>query len=437
MPKSANLMRRLSQSSVARAVAMMAGAAGIGQLAILAALPLLTRLYDPAAFGLHALILAFVGVASVGACLCLDLAIVQARTASRADELCAAAIASAAVTALLSAITMSILVGTGLFGFGALPWWSSLMVAAMVGLNGAYIACRYRHLREQHYPVLARATLAQSAGRAFAPLVWFLVLPIWAGLSLGELSGRVLGVRGLLLPLLGTVRKQRAGTSPRVWWQVVRRERSYTLMLLATVLVDACASLLIAPLLAGAYGISVVGEYFLVATLLAAPSALVGAATADVLHTRSAQLLHEAPERLAAFLHRTALLLFVAACAIYLPVYFLSPLVFPALFGPKWKLIVPIAQAMTPFMIVAFVASPCSRLLLVVNRTGLKIISDAVRLVGTPCMIAVASSLHLSFLSAMWVLAWFLAAAYGLYLALTLLAVRWATSTISARSSAI
>jgi O-antigen/teichoic acid export membrane protein len=437
MRKTANLMQRLSQSAVARAVAVMAGATGIGQLAILAALPLLTRLYDPAAFGLHALIVAFVGVASVGACLCLDLAIVQARTSSRADELCAAAIVSAGVTALLSAVAMSILVGTGLFGYGALPWWSAPMAAAMVGLNGLYIASRYRHLREQHYPVLARATLAQSAGRALAPLAWFMVLPIWAGLTLGELTGRILGVRGLLLPLMGTMRTQGAWTSPSVWWQVVRRERSYTLMLLATVLVDACASLLIAPLLAWAYGVNVVGEYFLVATLLAAPSALVGAATADVLHTRSAQLLHGAPERLAGFLHRTALLLFMAACAIYLPVYFLSPLVFPALFGPKWKLIVPIAQAMTPFMIVAFVASPCSRLLLVVNRPGLKIISDVVRLVGTPCMIAAAASLHLSFLSAMWALAWFLAAAYGLYLALTLLAVRWATSTTSAGGAAI
>lgn len=427
-----SLMQRLMRSRAIRAVGVMASATGAGQLLIFATLPVVTRLYDPVAFGLYALIAAFVGVASVGACLCLDLAIIQCDTPQSADELCAAAVLSTPVTALISAVALAVLIDAGLFGYGALAWWTVPLVATMIGLNGLYLASRYRHLREQRYLLVARATLAQGAGRAFAPLVWFFLLSSWAGLMLGELTGRALGVKGMLLPLLRQLKENAAWVGIRQWWSIVKRERRYTVVLLATVLVDACASLLIAPLLAGAYGPGVAGEYFLVASVLVAPSALIGTAAADVLHTRGAALLRSNPERLPYFLQRAVGLLLLAGCGIYLPVYFLAPYVLPVLFGPKWVLNVPIAQAMTPFMIVAFAASPCSRLLVVLNRTGLKVLSDVIRFVGTPLVIVAATMLHLPFTSAIWLLTWFLAAAYAIYLALTFLAVYQAPEVINA-----
>ena len=419
-----SLLQQVLRKRAIRAIGVMASAAGVGQLFILATLPVVTRLYDPFAFGLYALIAAFVGVASVGACLSLDLAIIQSSTPLAADKLCAAALFSTPITALCSAVILIFLIEMGLFGYGGLPWWSVPLVAMMVGFNGLYLASRYRHLREQRYRLVARATLAQGAGRAFAPLLWFLVLPNWAGLTLGEWTGRALGVRGLLLPLVKQFKAESPSFTFSNWWAVVKREKRYTLILLATVLVDATASLLIAPLLAGAYGAHVAGEYFLVVSVLVAPSALVGTATADFIHTRGAALLRGDPGQLPFFLRRVATLLFLVGCGIYLPVYFLAPHVLPILFGPRWVLNVHIAQAMTPFMIVAFVASPCSRLLIVLNRTGLKVLSDVVRLIGTPAVIWLATLLELPFTSAIWLLTCFLAVAYSFYMALTFLAVR-------------
>lgn len=400
------------------AIGKMVTATGLGQLAILITLPIVTRLYGAMSYGRFALISSFVGVASVAACLCLDLAIVKAATEKEADELCAAALFSAPITALISALFMYCLVHMGWFGYSQLSMWSVPIAATMVGLNGVYLASRYRVLRERRYPDLARATLAQNGGRALAPLVWAAVLPNWMGLGLGEISGRLLGIRGLLQSILPQLRVHTAWCNARSWARVVQRETRFTVVLLGAVLVDSTASLLIAPLLSGRFGAEAAGEYFIVANMLVVPSALLGTAIADVIHTRGAQLYIDSPVQLPRFLQRAALALLAAGCAIYLPIFALAPLVCPVIFGSKWPNIAPIARAMTPFMIVAFVASPCSRLLYVLGRTGWKAASDALRLAGTISVIAGAGIWHLNLLETIWALSWFLALAYAMYFAL-------------------
>jgi O-antigen/teichoic acid export membrane protein len=93
----------------------------------------------------------------------------------------------------------------------------------------------------------------------------------------------------------------------------------------------------------------------------------------------------------------------------------LAPVVFPTVFGHTWHLIVPITRDLTPFMIMAFVASPCSRVLIAVEHTGIKMGADVVRLIGAPLTIMIASSAQVPFLRAIVWLGSFLAIAYALY----------------------
>ena len=65
----------------------MAIFSGIGQLVILCSLPFLSRLYEPAAFGIHAMFMAFVGVITVPVCLCLEQRIVSTADDAAADEI--------------------------------------------------------------------------------------------------------------------------------------------------------------------------------------------------------------------------------------------------------------------------------------------------------------------------------------------------------------
>ena len=293
----------------------------------------------------------------------------------------------------------------------------------MVLLNGLYLASRFRTLREHRYRALARASVFQNGGRALAPIALALLLSGWVGLTVGELSGRFVGVGGLLRPLLPQLRRATGWGSVRHWWRVVVRERRFTAVLLPLMLVDAGASLLVAPLLTASYGAQSSGEYFLVSMILVAPSALIGAAVADVIHARGARLHHEAPAELPRFLRKAAAGLLLVGASVYLSIYALAPIVLPWLLGSRWILSAQIAQALTPFMIIGFVASPCSRLLAVVNKPHLKIWSDSLRLAGTPLLIHACATRGVPFVDAMWYLSWFLAVAYLLYFSMTYLAV--------------
>jgi len=319
------------------------------------------------------------------------------------------------MTSFICAIALTGLIRTRLFGFGALSYASVPIACAMIALNGVYLASRYRQLKDHRFGLIAAASLTQNLGRAIAPILWNPVSNGWIGLALGELTGRSLGTRRLLMPLFSRGVKNAAFRSGAKWWEVVRREWRYTGILLTSVLIDSSSSLIVAPMLAGAYGARAAGEYFLITTLLNAPLALIGTAFADVIHARSAALALSAPGELPAFVRRAAGALLLLGVLIYLPVYALAPIVLPVVFGAKWTLIVPIARALTPFMIMALVASPCSRVLLAVQRTDVKMAADVLRMLVAPTTIILASRAHLSFNSAIGRFGIAMTGAYALY----------------------
>ena len=127
-----NALQAFRRKASVRAVGAMAVSSALGQLAIFCTLPLLTRLYEPAAFGLHAMFMSFVGIASVGVCLCLDHRIVSTRDEAEADKVFAAALMSVPVTALASATMLGILITSDLLGYSRLPIWCVPLMASMI-----------------------------------------------------------------------------------------------------------------------------------------------------------------------------------------------------------------------------------------------------------------------------------------------------------------
>lgn len=413
------MLHDLRRRTPVRAVGVMAMSSALGQLAVFATLPILTRLYDPAAFGRHALFMAFVGVASVGVCLCLDHRIVSTVDDEDADNVFAAALMSVGVTLTLSCLALALLISYGAFGYAALPLWSVAVMAVMIGLNAVSAACRSRVVRQQDYALIARTGLLQNVGRALAPLVLFTVAPFWLGLTGGEVVGRSLGVRSLTR----RVWHRRLGTSvwlrPRVWWSLVRREYRFTAILTGTVLIDALAWQMISPLLATTYGAHAAGEYFVAAMIIIGPSALIGGAASDVIHARGADMFRRNPVALPEFMRDAAAALLGLALAIFIPIYLLAPLILPPLFGVHLPDLTEAVRGLIPFAIVGFVASPCARLLVSVNRPTIKVVSDVFRLTGVPLTVYFSHAAGRTFVETVRSLSWFLVVAYLLYFCVT------------------
>jgi O-antigen/teichoic acid export membrane protein len=108
------------------------------------------------------------------------------------------------------------------------------------------------------------------------------------------------------------------------------------------------------------------------------PASLVGASVADVFHEGLAGAARIERGQVSSVLWTSAKHLAGVGVLIYLPVALLSPLLFGVVFGAQWQQAGTLMVLLSPYLFVALVTSPLSRLLLVVDRQEWKLVVDLV-----------------------------------------------------------
>ncbi|HYD68485.1 hypothetical protein, partial [Azospirillum sp.] len=154
------------------------------QAAALAAVPLLTRLYDPAAFGAFGLITALAGIAATVATGRWELAVVlPERDEDAAGVVLLALLATvAAVLVLAGAVAVA---GPWLPHAGLL-WW----LPAMLLLTASAEVLAQWNLRRERYGTVARAQGARAAVMVAVQAAAGAVAPVLAGLLGGQALGQ-------------------------------------------------------------------------------------------------------------------------------------------------------------------------------------------------------------------------------------------------------
>lgn len=368
----------LAPGKFARHVVTLAGATALSQVALLATGPLLSRLYQPASWGVYSLVLAFVAVASVVTALCYDQAIVGAETRPEAAALTLASLVLGPVVTLFAVGAMALLISENWLGFGILPWSALGWAAALLLLMQVFVSFRYWHMREERFALLGRTAVTQNLGRAIFPVATVWPWPGGTGLLAGEALGRTIGI----LPLIRerwqeTVAAYRSVTRP----QVVAVLKRYAVFAYAGVpggLLDAAALALPLPLIASAFGAQAAGEFALAQRVLQAPAALVGRSVADAFHARLAIHARERHSYLPRFFGRTALLLLAVAALPALVVLGLGASGFAWIFGAQWAVAGTFATMMLPWATGQLIVSPLSRAVFVVGGQRGKLVYDVV-----------------------------------------------------------
>lgn len=400
---------------IMRSATVLAGGTALGQLASAAATPLLTRIYPPAAFGKFSLYFSFVTLAATMAGLTYNLAIVSARDRHDAALLLWLAAAACLPLSALSAIIVLGLARTGLFGFAALPQWSAIAVFLGVALASAFSTTRYWCLREKQFGVVSRATATQSATRALTQIVagWAIGGTLGA-LTLGDVVGRVSGVRRPITAALGALRLERRPDLQRLW-QVAHRYRHYPFLYLPSTLLDNVAAWLPLPIILSLYGATEAGHYAVVGRVFALPLSIIGSSVADAFHSRAAEIVRSGG-RATGLMRRTLMSLFSIAIAPGAVVYLTGPDLFAFLLGAEWYTAGALAAAMTPWVIAQFCISPISRLVLVYNRQALKLVYDVFALALNITAFFIAQRYSLGSLEFVRLLSGLNVIAYALYL---------------------
>lgn len=359
--------RTLKGNGFIRSVLVLSGGTIFGQILLLMASVVLTRLYSPSDFGVLTAFSALLAFGTVLTTLRYDIAIPLPDEHSDAMSLLG--------LCLVIITTVCLLVGIGVLFFRYevasllnVPKLESLLWLLPVGLAGigTYNSFYYLRVRQKDYPRIARTRIVQSVSQLVVQIGSGLLSPSAWGLVFGQIAGQVGGIgslsKGILKPGQGFWTAQR----PPNLISVGRRYKRFPLYLLPASLLNAASLQLPTLLLTALFGTVVAGWYGLSYRVLMTPMTLVGQAIATVFFAESSAVTKSTDVR--RYATKTFSGLVVVGMGPLLLLGLVAPSLFELLFGSQWRMAGVYAQWLVPWLFLVLIASPLSSLVFVMER---------------------------------------------------------------------
>jgi len=402
-----------------RNIAILTSGTVFAQGLMVAALPILTRLYSPDDFSLLAVYAAIIGIVTVVSCMRYNIAIPLPEDDIDGMALLAVALLATCAVSFLCALPVVFVpdATARLIGQPELqPYlW---MIPLGVFIASVYNALQYWASRRKRFALVTQTRMTRATGGVGAQLSLGAFGPSPFGLIFGHMVYGGLGVIGLLRNL----QREDHGLITRLRTETLllqaRTYHRFPLLSVPEALFNTAGTqlplIIIASIIAGPEA----GFLFLAMRVMGQPMALIGSSVAQV-------FLAEAPEKLrdrtlTAFTQRTMWTLFRAGAPAMLGIGVISPLVFPIVFGPEWTRAGWLVSWMTPWFILQFVSSPVSMVMHVLGRQGMAAALQAFGLICRVGSIFIASALAPTHLSEIFAISG--AVFYGVYL-LTITAI--------------
>ncbi|MEJ2717850.1 MAG: lipopolysaccharide biosynthesis protein [Deltaproteobacteria bacterium] len=353
----------------ARNVSMLAGSRALAYVVVLAASPILTRLYTPEDFGVLAVFVAILGLMLTIASWRYEIAIPLPR-----DE---------AVAANLLTLTLIILAGmSALFSVGMVFVGEKLIVwtktpalrpylwllPVSLAAAGLYQVFNYWALRRKAFTKIAHTRLAQGLGTVASQLSIGLAFLGPLGLLVGDAVGRAAG-SGTLASLVWRERE-------KIFKQVTRRGmiaaaqryRRFPLLSGGSGLLNTGGLILPPLLLAAFYGPAVAGLFALAMKVICMPTVLLGEAVGQVFMSEGTRTLRESPEDLGMLFRKTATVLLLVGPAPICLSSFIAPQAFALVFGESWRAAGEYARFLAFPFAASFVVNPLTPMFDILER---------------------------------------------------------------------
>ena len=371
-------------------MALLGGTAG-AQLIGLVTLPLLARLFSPAAFGPFAVVQSLLIPASIVANLRLDLAIPLPRMDREAVSLVRLGARSAAFVGGLVLVVLVV----ARYGFSVdLPLGPLLLWVPVIGaLAGCFALLNQLAIRRRAYRAIAVRTVVQALVTAVLQVGAGLAGAGPHGLAAGLAGGQLVGV----LTLLVAVRRvpedtcaQSAGTEtasrgpdPRTASArtLLGRYRQFPLVLAPSGVLNAAGLALPLIVVTAFYGTEVSGWFGLTQRVLLVPLALVGASVSQVFLGEFGHAARQDPTGMRALFDRTSAQLAVVGMVVGLILAVAGPWLFEVVLGDAWSRSGEYARLMAPAVVAQMVSSPLSQTLVIARKTRSLVAWDGGRLI--------------------------------------------------------
>lgn len=387
----------LPKNDFVRKVMVLAGGTALGQLIVVLASPLMTRLYTAEDFGLLAVFTSLLGIVLVIASLRYEFAIPLPEDDKDASSLLVLSLATVFVTSIFGFIAIFLFSGqlANLVGSPQLAGYLWLLPLSLFA-GGCYQAISYWSIRKQHFKHLAMTKLTQSLGLVAVQVVLGLFAFRPLGLFVGDMIGRV-GGSGALARLAwqqsGEVFRSVKFADVR---SVAYRYRNFPLLSTGSSLLNAAGLQLPAILIAAQFSPQVAGWFALSQRLVAIPSVLIGRSVSQVYMNEASKLAHSDPHKLKKlFLQTTKKLFQVSVIPAVLMVVF-GGLAFSFVFGKEWYEAGRYLQLLSLMFLAQFVTFPISQTLIILEKQGWQLAWDSLRFVLMILSVVVPSYFGLS-----------------------------------------
>jgi O-antigen/teichoic acid export membrane protein len=275
-------------------------------------------------------------------------------------------------------------------GYGNLPRYAPLLLAAAMFFVGVFTALRYWCLREERFAQVSQGVVAQSAGRAIFQAAFGAAGFHSAGLLFGETLGRCMGMSRMFRKAWPVLRGYLSTFRRNEFIGVLWHHRKFPLYSLPSSFLDSLSMGLSVPLLIRLYGASVGGHYSLVWRAVTVPSVVVTVAIADTFHSRLATCARDTPAEVMRLFQRTSLGLLLLGSIPAAILWFWGGPLFRLVFGSQWALSGTIAALVAPWYLSEFVVTPVSRVVLVLSGQEMKLIWDVLSLASLLTVFVVA-----------------------------------------------
>ena len=353
-----------------RNVGVLAAGTTLGQALFVLALPILTRLYSPEAFGLLGIYMSLLMVLAVASCGRLELALALPENDNDAVNLLAMAIGFATAVALvLGAIATA--VPAEVSGWLGQPAIARYVWLIPIGtwLLATFSALQFWALRKKRYKTVAATQVVRAAGATGTQLSLGFISPSPGGLILGHALHGGIGALGLASSLLRQDRRLLNRISRQEMWRNLVRYRRFPMFSTAESLLNNAATSLPLVLIGAASGATEAGFLLLAQRVTSIPVSLLGGSI-------SRAYLAEAPAelragRLSGFTRKIMGTLLTLSALPFLLVAVLSPFVFPLVFGEQWGRAGVMVAWLAPAMFLQFIVSPVSTILHVTENQRL------------------------------------------------------------------
>jgi O-antigen/teichoic acid export membrane protein len=372
------LVRDLLPGS-ARHVGVLAGSSVVAQAIGVAVTPLLTRIYEPAAFGAFGILIAYASVAGEFASLRVDQLIPGTASEEGRDRLAVAAIALCVPVALFAGLVYA--VSLMLSGVSSpSDWLAPAFLFAIVLCTGIAAALRLWIGREGQFNAIGRVTLQQGIVRSVAAPALGVITGSWMGLNTSEVVARAWGLKGFWETAAPRLRARFRRAALIQAMQAAWSRRSFVAIALPSTLLDVVGTALLVPLTAYRFGAEAAGLVFVAHRVLLGPTALISGSVADVLHARLGAA-SSVGESLEAVLRRTARKVSLIVVPAMVVVGVLAPVISRPFFGDDFAQVGFLISILVFAACLTAIVSPLVRVIAVADQPRLKLVYDVIALV--------------------------------------------------------